>query len=436
MTDAILDSLAVWWDGRRAGRLDLDRHGAMAFAYAPEWLADPAAPPLSLALPRQDEPFGDALCKAVFGGLLPEEEQRTAIARALGVSPDNPFRLLAALGGDVAGALAFLPEGAPPLPERSELPAPVPLDAAELAATLARLPLAPMLAGEGLARLSLAGAQSKLPVLVIDGQIALPREGVPSTHLIKPEPARFPGLAANEAFCLALARAVGLDAAQAERRTVTGNGAETAFLLVRRYDRVTATADAANAPGHTRRLHQEDFAQALGVPSNRKYATEGGPVLRDAFALLRRATTRPAREVLKLNDAVLFNLMIGNADAHAKNFSLLRHETGDVTLAPLYDLVATLAWPALSARLAMKFGGAARLEEVDAQAFARFARDAGLALPFVKRRASDLADKVEAALDRLESPSSLAAIIRDRAQRLKLKAGEQGEAEGGADQNV
>jgi len=92
----------------------------MHFAYAEDWLADRGAPALSHALPKQAGAFGDALCKAVFGGLLPEEGQRTAIARALGVSPDNPFRLLAALGGDVAGALAFLPPGEQPPPAPTE----------------------------------------------------------------------------------------------------------------------------------------------------------------------------------------------------------------------------------------------------------------------------------------------------------------------------
>src|SRR3546814_3230164 len=96
------------------------------------------------------------------------------------------------------------------------------------------------------------------------------RSGEPSTHLIKPEPDRFPGLAANEAFCLALARAVGLDAAMAEWRAVAGKP----YLLVTRYDRL-------GPEGSTIRLHQEDFAQALGVPSNRKYASEGGPTFRD-----------------------------------------------------------------------------------------------------------------------------------------------------------
>lgn len=97
------------------------------------------------------------------------------------------------------------------------------------------------------------------------------------------------------------------------------------------------------------------------MPFNRKYAAERGPTFRDCFALVRQATTRPAREVLKLADAAIFNLIIGDADAHAKNYSLLRRADGEVLLAPLYDLVATHVWPELSPRLAMRFGRAATL---------------------------------------------------------------------------
>ena len=415
----ILDRLTVWFARRVAGELTLDRGGAMHFAYAPDWLADPTAAPLYYALPKRVEPFSDALCKAVFAGLLPEDGQRTAVARALGVSPDNPFRLLAALGGDVAGALAFLPEGEAPPPEPLGA-LPRPLEEAELAALIARLPRVPMLAGEGGARLSLAGAQGKLPVVLSHGALAVPRVGEPSTHLIKPEPDRFPGLAANEAFCLALARAVGLDAATGEWCAAGGRP----YLLVTRYDRVLGQ-------GATLRLHQEDFAQALGVPSNRKYASEGGPTFRDAFALVRQATTRPAREVLKLADAAIFNLIIGNADAHAKNYSLLRGQDGEVVLAPLYDLVATHMWPEISAKLAMRFGGAATLEEVDGESFERFARDAGLALPFLRRRVAALTDRIKAVIgDGLAPPGlgeqgglgDLPQIVQERAARLSLKA--------------
>ena len=389
MTLPILDTLVVWWDERQAGELSIDKGGAMHFAYSPDWLADEKAPALSHAMPKQEEPFGDHVCKAVFGGLLPEESQRTAIARALGVSPDNPFRLLEALGGDVAGALAFLPQGEEPLQDYSKT-APEPLQEGALAELLDRLPSVPMLAGEGGARLSLAGAQSKLPVvLTAEGSIAIPRPGEPSTHLIKPEPDRFPGLATNEAFCLALARALGIDAAHAEWRTAAGKP----FLLVERYDRISVE-------GKAHRLHQEDFAQALGVPSNRKYAAEGGPAFRDSFALLRSAVTRPAREVLKLADAAIFNLIIGNADAHAKNYSLLRLENGEVVLAPLYDLVATHMWKELSPKLAMRFGRAATLEEFDGENVVRFAEEAGLGAPFIRRRVADLAEAVRETIER------------------------------------
>lgn len=419
MSQPKLDTLNVWWGDRLTGVLSIDKGGAMHFTYAEDWLSDPASPPLSQALSKQAEPFGDHLCKAVFGGLLPEEGQRSAIARAIGVSPDNPFRLLEALGGDVAGALAFLPEGEQLLLDTSRT-APEPLQNDELAALLDRLPRVPMLAGEGGARLSLAGAQSKLPVVLTqDGSIAIPRPGEPSTHLIKPEPERFPGLAANEAFCLALARAIGLDAVEAEWREVGSRR----LLLVARYDRAVAGSS-------TVRLHQEDFAQALGVPSNRKYAAEGGPTFRDSFALLRSAATRPAREVLKLADAAIFNLIIGNADAHAKNFSLLRRQNGEIVLSPLYDLVATHVWEELSPRLAMRFGGAATLEDVDGKTFARFAEEAGLAPPYLKRRSRVLARAVQGAiakgievpgLNGLARAAKPAASIAERAERLELK---------------
>jgi len=419
MSSDILDRLTVWSDRRIAGELAIDRGGAMHFSYAADWLADPSARALSHALPKQEHAFGDALCKAVFGGLLPEEGQRTAIARALGVSPDNPFRLLAALGGDVAGALAFLPDGEePPLTPEGEPTEPL-ADAA-LADLIGRLPRVPMLAGEGGARLSLAGAQGKLPVVLIEGAIAVPRIGEASTHLIKPEPDRFPGLAVNEAFCLALARAVGLDAAMAAWREADGKP----YLLVTRYDRLCQDEQ-------TLRLHQEDFAQALGVPSNRKYASEGGPTFRDGFTLVRQATTRPAREVLKLADAALFNVIIGNADAHAKNYSLLRRADGEVVLAPLYDLVATHMWPELAAKLAMRFGRAATLEEVDGESFERFASDAGLGLPFLRRRTAALAARVQEVIAEgvtvpgLEDRACLGelpTIVLDRASRFALKA--------------
>ena len=405
--------LAVWWDGRVTGCLYLGPDGDTQFAYDAAWLADATAPALSFSLPKQAEPFNRRACQPFFGGILPEEGQRTAIARALGVSADNEFRLLEYLGGEVAGALTLLPEGEAPALRSAA--APKLLSDDDLVQLLDHLPMRPMLAGEDGLRLSLAGAQSKLPVLVIDGQIALPAPGQPTSHILKPPIARFAGTTENEYFCMSLARAVGLEVAPVEMRTV----GERSFLLITRYDRATGPA------GELTRLHQEDFAQALGVPSHRKYASEGGPNFPDCFALLRRAATRPPRDILRLLDAAIFNLIIGNADAHAKNFSLL-HKGGAITLAPLYDLLSTVLYPQLSAKLAMKIGGKAVLDDIEARHWERFAADAQLGAPFVRARVVQLCDKVIAATGGEFSRSiadkadiwSVMTLIRDRSANL------------------
>lgn len=415
------DRLSVWWDGRISGCLYLGPDGETLFAYDAAWLADAKAPALSFSLPKQAEPFKRSAVQAFFGGILPEEGQRTAIARALGVSADNEFRLLEYLGGEVAGALTLLPEGdAPASPSDT---APKLLDDDALVQLLDHLPLRPMLAGEDGLRLSLAGAQSKLPVLLIDGQIALPAPGQPTSHILKPPIARFEGTTENEYFCMSLASAIGLEVAPVEMRVV----ADRPFLLVTRYDR------AVGADGSVARLHQEDFAQALGIPSHRKYASEGGPIFADCFALLRRAATRPAREILKLLDAAIFNLIIGNADAHAKNFSLLHSSGiggGVITLAPLYDLLSTVIYPNLHVKLAMKVGGKAVLEDIEPRHWERFAADAGLGAPFVRTRIGQLCNVVIAAIDgefAMALPpdadfSTVKALVRERAVMLKDKA--------------
>jgi serine/threonine-protein kinase HipA len=413
----VTNRLSVWWDGRISGCLYLGPDGETLFAYDVAWLADPKAPSLSFSLPKQAEPFKRSAVQAFFGGILPEEGQRTAIARALGVSADNEFRLLEYLGGEVAGALTLLPEGETPASPSDA--APKLLDDDALVQLLDHLPLRPMLAGEDGLRLSLAGAQSKLPVLLIDGQIALPAPGQPTSHILKPPISRFEGTTENEYFCMSLASAIGLDVAPVEMRVV----ADRSFLLVTRYDR------AVDAGGSVTRLHQEDFAQALGVPSHRKYASEGGPIFPDCFSLLRRAATRPAREILKLLDAAILNLIIGNADAHAKNFSLL-HRGGVITLAPLYDLLSTILYPNLHVKMAMKIGGKAVLEDIEPRHWEKFAADAQLGAPFVRTRIGQLCNAVIAAIDGEFAEAlppdadvcAVKALVRERAMTLIDKA--------------
>jgi serine/threonine-protein kinase HipA len=373
--------LNVWWDDSIVGELTQDRHGSLGFAYAAEWLADPARRALSASLPKRVERFSRRECRPFFGGLLPEEAQREIAARALGVSSANDFALLDRLGGDVAGALQFLQPGTTPAPPQA---APRALDEAALVAVLDTLPTRPLLAGQEGLRLSLAGAQTKLPVLATGAAIALPAPGQPTTHILKPPIARFAATTENEALMMRLAAAIGLEVAPVEARVVRGR----AFLLVTRYDRQIVN-------GAVRRIHQEDFCQALGVPTELKYASEGGPTFKDCFALIRRVCVRPAVDVLKLLDAVIYNLVIGNADAHGKNFSILYGDDGP-RLAPLYDLLCTAAYPELSPKLAMKIGRRTTLEEMDARGWAAFAADAGVGLPLIRRRVSELCEKITA----------------------------------------
>ncbi|MEZ6002064.1 type II toxin-antitoxin system HipA family toxin [Hyphomonas sp.] len=410
--------LIVWWNCVRVGELALNQYGEPEFTYAADWLAMANARPVSASLPLKPEPFDRRATLPFFEGLLPEASQRTAIAQALGISERNEFRLLEEIGGEVAGAIEVWPEGFEPSLS-SPLGTSRILSDDELVALIDRLPTRPMLAGgeDGL-RLSLAGAQSKLPVIYRNGQIALPAPGQPTTHILKPEIARFDGTAENEAFCMRLARAIGLDVAEVQYRTV----GDKRFLLIERYDRKVGEN------GKTVRLHQEDFCQALGFTSARKYASDGGPVFRDCFALVRRVTTRPAAEALKLLDAALFNAIIGNADAHAKNFSLL-YLPDRTQLAPLYDLLSTIAYPDLSQRFAMKIGGRRTLEEIYSADLDKFAKDIEIRAPFVRKRMGEIAeaiigqsDGVAVALvlpnDRQQRLNEICAIVTERAKLL------------------
>jgi len=411
-------ALQVWWSERPVGTLTQDRHGELGFAYAQSWIEHSDAPALSASLPKRAEAFTRRECRPFFAGLLPEESQRVAAAQALGVSRANDFALLERLGGEVAGALQILPDGESPAPSGTR-GNPRPLDDAALLRVLDTLPSRPLLAGEDGLRLSLAGAQSKLPVVVLDdGSIALPFAGQPTTHIVKPPIPRFAATTENEAFVMRLAAAVGLDAATIEVRTA---GARP-FLLVRRYDRTHG------ANGRVERIHQEDFCQALGIAPENKYQAEGGPGFRECFELLRRVALHPAVEVLKLLDALIFNLTVGNADAHAKNFSILYDPAG-ARLAPLYDLLTTAAYPELSTKLAMKIGKRATLADIDVEAWTALAADTRLGLPWIRRRAVELSEAigfaardVAAAMARPGLDGSalerFADLIRERAARV------------------
>lgn len=377
-----MSALDVYLHDERAGMLERLDGAKLRFTYDGDWLTV-ATTPISLSLPLREEPYEDADCRPFFAGLLPEGEFLRSVARTFHVSAENPFTVLQEIGGECAGAVSLVAPGADP--PFVSAPAPESLSDRQLGTLLGELPTRPLLAGtddddEGV-RLSLAGTRDKLPVLLRDSSIEITRGRPPSTHIIKMPPPDFSGLVANEAYCMALAREVGLSAAAAT--PLRADHVEA--LLVERYDRIRDGSQ-------VRRIHQEDFCQATGRPPEMKYESEGGAGVAECGALIREHMAGPGAAVLDFLNALFFNLLIGNADAHSKNYSLLLEGSNTPRLAPLYDLLSTRAYGRrLGRKMGMKYGGEYRPERVRGRHLDRLGDDLGIAHRRVRVRADAMA---------------------------------------------
>ena len=376
-------TLDVYLHRDLVGQLIQDENGQLAFYYAESWLNNPKAVPLSHSLLLRKEKFSRNECRGFFAGILPDESKREIIAKNLGISARNDVAMLEQIGGECAGAVTFIPTGEKRLERNYSYRQ---LIGAKLSEILKMLPRRPLMAGEDGIRLSLAGAQDKIAVYVHDGQISVPLGGAPSTHILKPAIEHFEGIVFNEAFCMKLAHTIGLQTAKVE----LGKVEEIDYLLIERYDRIEFK-DASDV-GYLERQHQEDFCQALGIIPENKYQNEGGPSLKQCFDLVRELSSTPVIDLQGLLDAVIFNFLIGNHDAHGKNFSLLY---GDGTrLAPLYDVLSTAYYPDLAKKMAMKIGGTYESDKVASKNFDQLADETGLTKPMVKRRVRELAETV------------------------------------------
>lgn len=398
----VTHELSVWLFADHVGTLTLI-DGRMRFCYLAAWLQHPRVMALSASLPLQAEPFDDRQTRPFFAGLLPEGQMRRLLAKQFQVSNQNDFVLLDHIGGECAGAVSlFAPGQALPAPSQDDKVQWLGDDNVqwlsddEVVAILDELPRRPMLAGKDGLRLSLAGAQDKLPIVFDGTRIGLPLTGTPSSHILKPAIPTLEDSVTNEAFCMALAKAMQLNPATATRHRVQGRD----FLLVERYDR------SIDAKGRRQRIHQEDFCQALGVVPEMKYQNEGGPDLPQCFELIRRATRPSAPQTLRLLDCIIFNALIGNHDAHAKNFSLLylQNVTGSAAvLAPFYDLLSTAVYPTLTQKMAMKIGSKYKFSEVQARHWEQFAESVRLSRAQAKKRVLELASSLPAAARKLQS---------------------------------
>lgn len=402
-----MPNVPVYFNTFLMGRVILHDEGTLSFTYDQKWLQTPQAFPISVTMPMSSDEYGNELIAPWLANLLPEEQQLDLLSRTLGVSRADTIALLTEIGGDTAGALSF---GEPVEPDKWRY---VPLTEfygeADPQQALARhfedLKHRPFLVGEEGVRLSLAGGQEKSALAVLDSDgnpvlrlpdkgdvLAIPVDGAPSTVIIKPDNPNLPGITENEVYCLSLADAVGMDAAKVSILT-TG---ERNAICVLRYDRVLTRQ------GTIMRLHQEDFAQANSLPPGRKYERGSLPGLTMEQLLQTRFRISPTRAD-PLVDQVIFNILVANTDAHAKNYSLLLPLGGRPALAPLYDVSTVLPWQNRQAGIrviqtyAQKLAGKVRKPgDLTQRHWDAIAEEGGIRQSVLTGRVKDMVDRMVA----------------------------------------
>ncbi len=317
--------------------------------------------------------------------------------------------MISAIGRDCAGAVVIQPvESDPPcIPPSTSSAEPLATEDIEL--LVQNLRTAPLGIDERV-RLSLGGVQEKLLLTRMpDGSWGRPVDGTPSTHIIKPEIARFPGTVENEAFCMRIAKHLGLKVAEVDLIDI---GARQ-LLSVTRFDRFV------RPDGTLERVHQEDFCQAFGIDPQHKYEQDGGPSLRRIARTVTDVATPDS--LVDLIKAMVLNALVGNGDAHGKNFSLIHQPSGVLELAPIYDVMCTLHYG--DDRLAMYIDDVHKIDRVTARRLINEATSWGVprhrAEAIVGEVLDGSAGAIEAALK--ETPNVSGDIVTTiESQRLRL----------------
>lgn len=379
------NELDVFLLGTHAGRLSQEKGGKHWFTYLDGY----TGPALSLSMPTTSRRWGPERVEPFITGLIPDDHRvLEQIAREHDLVAGNPFSLLKVLGRDCAGAVQFLPSGQTPDMESSLRP----VTEDEIADRLARIsgPSAESwLAGRE--HWSLAGVQAKI-ALHRDPHTGAWSEALgaaPTTHIIKPA-GPLPQHALNEVLCLRSLSWLGVPAARTELHDFGGIPA----VVSARWDRRTTST------GSIDRIPQEDLCQAMHVHPRNKYASDGGP---QAYEIARFLTDAAPGQRLaeQFTEALVLNVLLGNTDAHAKNYSLLRPVDGDIQLAPIYDVASVFPYDdSAQHRLAMKIGGRNIPAEIERRHWHRYADKAGLPYDSMDRALISCASRLPTAMQK------------------------------------
>lgn len=365
------------------------------FAYSGEYLDRESAVPISISLPLQRESFSAERTRRFFEGLLPEGFTRRSVAQWLHLDENDYLSILHLLGRECLGAICVLAEGEEKTASYTEITEQqVKALAAEGAQKTAEIVTK--------SHLSLTGASGKVGLYydASGNRWYLPEGTAPSTHIVKQSHVRLEGIVTNEQLSMMTAAKCGIEVPESFIVDL-GSGEDNEVLYAtRRYDRTfKGTVKTINGLPCPLRLHQEDFSQAMGISSSEKYERDDAGYMRRMFEILRQFSANPIVDQQKLWDIVVFCFLLGNTDAHIKNFSLLySKDLHSLRLAPAYDLVSTTVYENSTREMAFSIGSALLIDEMTESSFREAADQIHIGARFAVSRYNQICNRFREAL--------------------------------------
>jgi serine/threonine-protein kinase HipA len=383
-----MKTLNVFYETELVGVLSEDNEERLSFKYSKEWLGNPNSFPLSIALKLNDVEFGHLPTKAFFENLLPEGSVKESLEAHSNTNIKGEFDFLKNYGEDCAGAFVITADKEVPIRPNQNLKKEIELETLYGYLNQNKSLADAIVNNEG-GHFSLAGAQDKIPVIIEDTKLFIPLGNIPTTDIIKPHVRYFNSTKDspyNEYFCMRLAKAVGLNVPEVD--IIEG---EYPLYIIRRFDRIEVN-------GVTKRIHQQDFCQARGIMSSKKYESDGGPTFASNYNLVKDTSVAPIPDLNQLLMWLWFNLAIGNNDCHSKNLAFIQTPQG-LRLSPFYDLLSTSIYKEISPRFSYGIGKQMLWYKLSKKNFAMQTKEIGISETALKNIASKLLKKIDLHLD-------------------------------------
>ena len=374
-----MKTLNVFYETELVGVLSEDNEERLSFKYSKDWQVNPNSFPLSIALKLTEEAYGHLPAKAFFDNLLPEGSVKEILEEHSKSNIKGEFDFLKIYGEDCAGAFVITPRGEVPKKVDQNLKKEIALETLYSYLKQNKSLTDAIVNKEG-GHFSLAGAQDKIPVIIEENKVFIPLGNIPTTDIIKPQVRYFNSTKDspyNEYFCMKLAGVVGLNVPVVD--IIEG---EYPLYIIRRFDRI-------EVDGVVKRIHQQDFCQARGITSAKKYESDGGPTFASSFKLVKDISVAPIPDLNQLLVWFWFNLVIGNNDCHSKNLAFLQTSNG-LRLSPFYDLLSTTIYKEITAKFSYGIGRQVHWYKLSDKHLAIHAKEIGISEIAIKNPANKL----------------------------------------------